>query len=63
MKTLVKNLLVNLSKNELAHLTKEVKETVALDGFVAETKRVFTAADLWSIHKRRAVRTGRKMFI
>ena len=63
MKTQVKNLLVTLDKNELVELTKEGKETVATDIKASKAKTVFTAADLWNIHRMRKVRTGRRMFI
>jgi hypothetical protein len=63
MKTQVKNLLVTLNENELAHLTSQVRETIALDALIEKTKQVFTAADLWNIHKMKRVRTGRRMFL
>jgi hypothetical protein len=63
MKTQVKNLLVTLNENELAHLTNQVRETIALDALIEKTKQVFTAADLWNIHKMKRVRTGRRNFL
>ena len=52
MKLQSNNLLENLTKQELKFLTAEVKETVAKN-FKKERKRVFSAADLWSIQRRR----------
>lgn len=60
MKTQV-NFLMALTKNEMGNLTKEVKETVAVN--YTEHKN-FSAADLWNIQKmRKATRTSRRMFV
>lgn len=61
MKTQTTNFFMDLDKNEIKQLTKEVKETVAAN--CTEHKN-FSAADLWNIQKmRRTVRTSRRMFI
>lgn len=52
MKLESNNLLENLTRGELEILTAEVKETVATD-FKKEKKRIFSAADLWDIQRRR----------
>lgn len=52
MKLESNNLLENLTRGELKVLTAEVKETVATD-FKKEKKRIFSAADLWDIQRRR----------
>lgn len=46
------NLLKNLTLSEFKYLTAEVKETVAKD-YQKERKRIFSAADLWNIQRRR----------
>jgi hypothetical protein len=52
MKLESKNLLKNLTISELKILAAEVKETVAKD-FKKERKRIFSAADLWNIQRRK----------
>jgi hypothetical protein len=52
MKLQSNNLLENLTKTELKFLTTEVKETVAAN-FKKERKRIFSAAQLWDIQRRK----------
>ena len=52
MKLQSNNLLENLTRNELKVLTSEVKETVAQD-FKKEKKKIFSAAQMWDIQRRR----------
>lgn len=52
MKLQSNNLLENLTRTELKNLTTEVKETVLIN-FKKERKRVFSAAQLWDIQRRR----------
>jgi len=46
------NILSALKSNEIKNLTIQVKETIA-NGFTKERKRVFSAAQLWDIQRRR----------
>jgi hypothetical protein len=52
MKLQSNNLLENLTRTELKILTTEVKETV-LANFKKERKRIFSAAQLWDIQRRK----------
>jgi hypothetical protein len=52
MKLQSNNLLENLTRNELKVLTSEVKETLAQD-FKKEKKKIFSAAQMWDIQRRR----------
>lgn len=52
MKLQSNNLLENLTRTELKILTTEVKETV-LANSKKERKRIFSAAQLWDIQRRR----------
>lgn len=52
MKLQSNNLLENLTKTELKILATEVKETVAVN-FNKERKKIFSAAQLWDIQRRR----------
>jgi len=52
MKLQSNNLLENLTKTELKFLTTEVKETVVAN-FKKERKRIFSAAQLWDIQRRK----------
>ena len=54
------NLLQNLTIEELNILTAEVKETVA-KSFKKEKKRIFSAAELWDIQRRRKSTMVRRM--
>ena len=51
MKTQSINLLTALSNQEVKDLTTTVKETLALN--IDSHKKIFTAADLWNIQRRR----------
>ncbi|MEO6893874.1 MAG: hypothetical protein ABI136_02505 [Ginsengibacter sp.] len=46
------NLLEKLTSSEIKNLTLVVKETVAKD-FKKERKRIFSAAELWDIQRRK----------
>jgi hypothetical protein len=46
------NLLKGLSKEEMKFLTIGVKETLSAD-FKKEKKRIFNAAQLWNIQRRK----------
>jgi len=52
MKLYSNNLLENLTKDELANLTLEVKETMAKE-FKNEKKRIFSVAQYWDIQRRK----------
>lgn len=49
----------NLSKEAMAILTTEVKETIAF-GLVEPAAKKFTTADLWSIQRQGKVRNQRR---
>lgn len=51
MKLQSNTLLENLTKKELNILTTEVKETIA--NFKKDRRRIFNAADLWNIQRRK----------
>jgi len=56
MKQELNNSKVYLDQDELDSLVREVKETVAADINVKkenENKNIFSAADLWNIHRMR----------
>lgn len=59
MKKLVKNIFSTISQNEMKNLTEEVKETMAFE-FAPAKEKVFTAADLWSIHRQTRTRISRR---
>lgn len=51
---------VYLEQEEVERLCAQVKETVATDiGTQAEKKHVFSAADLWNIHRMKKERQRR----
>jgi len=52
MKLYSNNLVENLTKDELANLTLEVKETMAKE-FKNEKKRIFSVAQYWDIQRRK----------
>jgi hypothetical protein len=52
MKLQSNKLLENLTSSELKNLTEEVKETV-FGNFKRGRKKVFSAAQLWDIQRRR----------
>ena len=49
----------SLGKQHLADLTTEVKETIAFESAEAGRK-IFTAADLWYIHRQAKSRVQRR---
>ncbi len=51
MKLQSNTLLESLTKKELNILTTEVKETIA--NFKKDRKRIFSAAELWDIQRRK----------
>ena len=59
MKTIATTLMKKLSPEQLAKLTSETKETIAL-GIALENQPVFTAANLWNIHRHARGFTGRR---
>ncbi|MEO5893263.1 MAG: hypothetical protein ABIQ31_23635 [Ferruginibacter sp.] len=52
MKKQPNTLFNKFSRETLADLTKEVRETIAV-GLSLSGKKTFTAADLWNIQRRR----------
>ena len=52
MKSDVMDTTVQISKKELKELTKETKETLAVDAGVESIQKVFGAIDLWNAQKR-----------
>ena len=52
MKLQSNNLLENLTITELKILTSEVKETIVAN-FEKERKKIFSAAQLWDIQRRK----------
>lgn len=54
MKLQSNNLLENLTTSEIKDLTLVVKETVAKE-FKKERKRIFSAAQLWDIQRRKRI--------
>ena len=61
MKNQSNNLFTPISKEELANLTQQVKETVAT-GLNGHT-RTFGSLDLWNIHRQRRTLAGRRQFV
>lgn len=61
MKRSLNSLLNQLSNTEMKNLTKMIDETIAL-GSVQPTRHIFTAADLWKIHRNSKPRNHRKYF-
>ncbi len=62
MKLESNNLLEKLNPTDLKFLTAEVKETLE-KSFKKERKRIFSAADLWAIQRRKkSVLIKRMMF-
>jgi hypothetical protein len=65
MKLLSNNFLEALSASEFQNLTTEVKETLATNaGVIAhkKTPAIFTAAELWNIHRQRKTTFSRQNF-
>lgn len=62
MKLQSNNLLENLTRTELKILTTEVKETVCAH-FKNERKKIFSAAQLWDIQRRRKNLSSQKFYL
>lgn len=64
MKTQLTNLFASISKTEMADLTTEVKETLAL-GFDHKNKinKTFSAAELWNIQRQHRSISQRRRFV
>ncbi len=60
MKTLTTELLLNLNKKELFHLTGEIAETVATEMNHPEPRPVFSAVKLWNIQRMKKARYQRR---
>jgi hypothetical protein len=60
MRTDNNNLLASLSNDHINNLVKEVKETVATDATL-ENSKTFSAADLWRIQKNTRMRVQRRL--
>jgi hypothetical protein len=63
MRTEFINLFAELNAAELEVLTREVKETRAMDAHVENAKPAFTAANLWNIHNMKRGWAPRRTFI
>ncbi|HSV10378.1 MAG TPA: hypothetical protein VLI68_06390 [Hanamia sp.] len=61
MKLQSNKLLENLTRTELKNLTTEVKETVCTN-FKNERKKIFSAAQLWDMQRRRKNLYSQKYF-
>jgi len=59
MKNTFSGSLITISRNEIATLTKEVKETLAFEHNVVKVKS-FTSADLWNIQRMAKTRSCRR---
>ncbi len=59
MKKSTNSLFTSLSNSSFAHLTNEVKETIAFD-LPTQNYRQFTAADLWNVQRKAKSRTQRR---
>lgn len=59
--TNTKNLLETLTNNEIKNLTIELRETIAR-GFKQEKRRIFSAADLWNIQRRKRNLSDRRIY-
>jgi hypothetical protein len=53
-------LFTSISKEEMAHLTKEVKETIAFGLVEPPYRKIFTAAELWDIQRQSKARAPRR---
>ena len=60
MKKQSNTLFSKFSKDDLAHLTREVKETIAPDLAKPAHYRTFTAAELWNIQCQGKARLQRR---
>jgi len=61
MKLQSNNLLENQTRTELKNLTTEVKETVFVN-FKKERKKIFSAAQLWDIQRRKKNLNSQKFY-
>jgi hypothetical protein len=62
MRTDNTNLFAQISNGHLNQLVKGVKETVASETNMENSKPVFAAADLWNIQRMRRTRIQRRTF-
>jgi hypothetical protein len=62
MKTQDNNLFTAVSVAHLANLSAEVKEIIAFD-FNHKPAKIFSAADMWNIERRKRGRVQRRFFI
>lgn len=56
------NSFIPISKTALEELTKEVKETIAMDIAVRQEK-IFSSADLWNLHRNKRKVAIRKFIV
>ena len=61
MKTQTNSLFTPVSAAVLVQLSAEVKETLAMD-FNQPLTKIFSAADMWNIERRKRTRTQRRYF-
>ena len=63
MKSDVMDIGVQISKKELKELTKETKETLAIDVKADSDKKLFGAIDLWNAQKRQRTSTSMRRWL
>lgn len=63
MKSDVMGITVQISKDELKELTKETKETLAIDVKADGNQKVFGAIDLWNAQKRQRTSTSMRRWL
>jgi hypothetical protein len=63
MKSDVMGIGAQISKKELKDLTKETKETLAIDVTTDGSKKVFGAIDLWNLQKRQRTSTSMRRWL
>lgn len=63
MKSDVMGITVQISKKELKELTKETKETLALDVKAESNTKVFGAIDLWNAQKRQRTSLSKRRWL
>jgi hypothetical protein len=56
------SLFASISKTQVKNLTREVKETLAVD-FEHNQNKTFSVADMWNIQRQGKSRTQRRGFI
>ena len=59
MKTQTNSFYTFIGKAQLSNYATDIKETVAMD-FCNKTQKIFSAADMWNIERRRRTRTQRR---